>query len=958
MANGLSNEVANISLNEDSSLSDDFEGFRILHINTRSLVPKIEELRHIVTMFDIDCLSVNETWVDASINDCEINIPGFCLYRCDRNRSGGGVALYIKESYSSNIIDIKQLNCNLECVFCAVRCKHSTITIGSVYRPPDSGNSYHDSILMVLDYIYSLCNDIILMGDLNYNCYQNGYKPDKNIVEISNNYELKQVIDKPTRVTLTTSSLLDVLFIPQGMDLVHSDVLNVNLSDHYGIYAVVPVEKEKKESHTLRIRKYNKFSQENFIEDLKNSELLKECLNVNELDQAWGIFKEEFLRICERHAPFGYQRLKQRDNPWFDKDLQSLIYKRDYFHKKAVKFKNQEYWEKYRVLRNMVTSQIKKAKRQYYTANIKANKGKSKEMWSTLNHVLPSKKKSGTTNDVDVNEFCSFFSSVGTNLTENFGELNLPRMEVSNVAEKFSFELLNEVEVYNELRLLKKPKSCDILGFSTKLLRIAAPVVAVYITHIFNLSLCIGKFHEDWKLAKVTPIYKGEGSKQMPTNYRPISVVCTVAKILETLVKKQLIEYFTFNNLFCTSQYAYLKNHSTQNALHEIYDECLLNVNTGNMSAMCALDLSKGFDTLNHNILLSKLEKYGLDNECLMWFQSYLCNRRQVVRVGQKSSSEKLVNIGVPQGSCLGPILFLVYVNDFPTCVSQSKVVMYADDTTLISSGKGVNDLNCNIDKSLQDALNWYDQNRLVVNSTKSKAMCVGTSQKLRSVNKNIEAHIEDRVLDNYSHFKLLGVEFDSTLSFCKHVENVTLKVVSKIGLIHRLRQILDVDSLNIIYITMIQSVFDNCLTVWGSCASVYLNKIQSLQNRAARAVTGDFDFTHSVSFMIKSLGWMNIRQRHFYFICILMYKCLNDMAPERFKQMFTYVKDVTEINTRSASNLLLKVPKPNCEMFKRGLSYLGPTVWNSLPFDLRCATSLSVFKMQLKKYVKESKFV
>ena len=230
--------------------------------------------------------------------------------------------------------------------------------------------------------------------------------------------------------------------------------------------------------------------------------------------------------------------------------------------------------------------------------------------------------------------------------------------------------------------------------------------------------------------------------------------------------------------------------------------------------------------------------------------------------------------------------------------------------------------------------------------------MCIGTAQRLRRSDTNIDAYIDNEHISNYTLIKLLGVQFDSCLTFAEQVECITKKVMPKIGLIHRLRQFLELDTLKIVYITIIQSIFDNCLTVWGSCASVYLNQIQRLQNRAARAVTGNFNYTDSVSSLIKTLGWMNIRQRHFYFMCILMFKCLNGMAPERLKNSFSYIKNTTGVDTRSARNNLLCIPKPNCEMYRRSLSYVGPKIWNTLPSDLRCITEMHIFKTKLKKHI------
>ena len=249
------------------------------------------------------------------------------------------------------------------------------------------------------------------------------------------------------------------------------------------------------------------------------------------------------------------------------------------------------------------------------------------------------------------------------------------------------------------------------------------------------------------------------------------------------------------------------------------------------------MDLSKGFDSLNIEILLYKLSCYGIPNE---WFSSYLNQRHQIVNCNNNLSNENVLSIGVPQGTVLGPILFLIYVNDLSSCVENALVIMYADDTTILCKGKTPLELQVNMESALHFVGTWLNKNRLVVNASKSNVMLVGSRQNVNAFADNVTIHLNDQILQNCTSAKLLGVVIDRHLSFDCHIAYIVQKVAPKIGLIHRLRQILPPKALNIVYLTAIQSSFDYCLTVYGNTSRKNVTILQRLQNRSARAVSGN----------------------------------------------------------------------------------------------------------------------
>ena len=730
-----------------------------------------------------------------------------------------------------------------------------------------------------------------------------------------------------------------------------SGVIQKCISDHFGVYAVVSsnIPSSSSGTNVISTRNLNNFNRDTFTSKIVNSDTFNTLNNICDVELAWNIWKKEYLRICNTEAPVRMNRIRKVNNPWFNHDILKLIYDRDYYHKLVLRNNNEEAWQVYRKTRNKVNREIRSAKKTYYSNKIKNSSTKPATLWKILRHLLPS-KTSSYLSDLDPDTFNDFFCGIGENLTKHYDDLPSPFSTNSPTTTNTTFNLyeINSSSVLQSLLHLPPSNCLDLLGIDNYLLRIAAPAITKSLTHIFNLSLCLGVIPEDFKTARVTPVYKGKGDKSDPNNYRPISVVPTLAKILEKQVKIQLINYLSSNRLLSPSQSAYLPKHSTETALHNFMNYCLSNVDKQNINLVCALDLSKGFDTLNHHVLLKKLENHGIVNNELTWFRSYLSNRHQMVRLSHKTSHLHTLSMGVPQGTCLGPVLFLLYVNDLPSNIPSCLSIMYADDTTLISAASSLDEVKTLAQQSILAATNWFSINRLIVNSKKSNILFVGSTQKNQNINSDFTVALGSTLIDRSTEIKLLGVIMDQHLNFASHVSHLVKKISPKIALLHRLRHILDLSTLNHLYLSIVQSHFDYCITIWGNCPQTYLKQVQRLQNRAARAVLGNFDYSCSVSKMIRDLGWMTINQRYVYFTSILMYKCLNGMAPPYLSSLFHYVNS----NTRSSSNNDLSVPRPHTEIFKRSLAYAGPKLWNKIPLSIREVSNMSAFKHHMRRFI------
>ena len=486
---------------------------KCFHINIRSVFPKMDELRHTIHQYDIDCLSINESMLDNTIHDSEVNIN-----------------IILNGTFST------------ECVWVKVKAKNQyNILIGSLYRPPSAPVVYYDNIINDLEFVSSFNYDIILMGDINYNCYdvtKNEYIPHTKIRTLEAMFQLSQIIREPTRISSSASTLIDIVLCSDSLQPISSQVLNISLSDHYALFVTFPFTKNKKTAKIIKRRNFNKFVYSNFISDLHSSIILNMIYNQTNTLEAWTAWKNEFLSICQKHAPIQTCKVKCIFKPWFSKELQNMIYSRNHAHKLFAKNKDIISYNKYKELRNKVTSKIRKEKFIYYSDQIENNKNNISGMWNTLKHLLPSKNKySSVDENLDPNEFNCFFSNIGQKLTSSFNEPQMNDFTVPSCDNEFEFYELNVNFTLKELLKLPLKPSLDVLNFDHKLLHLSAPAIAPSLSHIFNLSLHHGTIPDDWKTARITPIYKNKGSKDDPNNYRPISVVSTIAKILEKPIK-------------------------------------------------------------------------------------------------------------------------------------------------------------------------------------------------------------------------------------------------------------------------------------------------------------------------------------------------------------------------------------------------------------------------------------
>ena len=426
-------------------------------------------------------------------------------------------------------------------------------------------------------------------------------------------------------------------------------------------------------------------------------------------------------------------------------------------------------------------------------------------------------------------------------------------------------------------------------------------------------------------------------------NYRSISIIPVAAKVFERIICDQAYAFLTNNNILSNRQSGFRCLHSTVTALLEATNDWAYNIDRGNVDSVVFLDLKKAFDTVNHSILLSKLNAYGFGCSTNNWFASYLHNRSQKCFVNNHSSDYCTLLCGIPQGTILGPLLFLIYINDLPNCLEHSKPRMYADNTHLTFASNNVEDMNLYLNQDLAKVNEWLVANKLTLNQSKTEFMLIGSRQRLSTFISAPSLAIEGVPIKQVPLTKSLGVHIDEHLTWSEHIHKLTKKIASGIGALKRVRPFVPATTLRYIYNSLIQPHFDNCSVVWSNFNKTLADKLQKLQNRAARVLTFS-SYDTSADPLIRQLGWNKLDNQRKFHKAVMVHKSLHGLAPDYLCSMFTDRSSINSYSLRDTEGKLA-IPKPRTDYLKNSFSYSGAVFWNSLPMDLRQANTLPKFR-------------
>ena len=501
-----------------------------------------------------------------------------------------------------------------------------------------------------------------------------------------------------------------------------------------------------------------------------------------------------------------------------------------------------------------------------------------------------------------------------------------------------NIELLSSENVAMLVKGIDIYKSSGFSEISSRLLKDGFSVLTEQLKFVMNLSLITGIFPDEWKIATVTPIPKG-GVLSNVNNIRPISLTPLPGKLLERYIHSKFVPFLEDNKLLYNNQGGFRKNKSTTLTVFHLVNEIALAKNNDKFSLAVYLDLAKAFDTINHNLLLQKLDKIGIRGMCWKWLLSYMSNRKQVVVNGGHRSSEHTVVCGVPQGSILGPLLFIIYMNDMTKLSLTGKLLLFADDAVLFHSDTCVNTLYSNVQKDLDSVLNWCSFNKLCINSNKTKATFFDNSFSRSSVS-NHHLYIRGEEIARVDHCEYLGIAVDDRLSFKKQISKCSIRVNNRLFQLRKIRGCITTNCALSIYKTMILPLLEYGGVFLSSCTDAEQTKLQRLQNAALRTVYRQDNYARVYDLHIRANLLPLKLRREITLIKIMHTKVYNNEGI-----------CVRNLNTRNYDGPVMDICRPNSNRFSKSVAYRGPVSWNQLKPDLRCINDKYVFVKAIKSY-------
>jgi len=939
----------------------------IFYANIRSLPCNFDNLESYLSTLTIkpQIIILTETWISNNSNNL-FDIMGYDKVDIFRlKKKGGGIRIYYQHNMNiKQITDLTHLHNSIELLFIAIKInKNFNLTIGAIYRPPTNTYESFNNFILNLENILRNRNVVnkktIICGDFNLSLCGDISNNSLTYSNLMTENGFDQFVTNKTHTLNTTgvpNSLIDHFWANFNLNN-RCNVLNYPLTDHLPILFGFSGNIGDKFVQS----KFRDLSIENKIIFRDNWQTELERLNLDTystLNSKTEFFCNWLSKLIDKYFPIKIKnkKLKNLQKPWIDDSSKKLIKKKhklfNYLKEGLIPL---EVFKSYCKLLSSLLS----LKKENYIKQKLSNCDDAKKHWSIINSLIGKSKQKNKIHNIDINgrnisdkneisnEFNDYFANIGIRTQESLQPaINnyYEHMQPHNRSIYLFPSTPNEVvKVLNNLKSSNSMKDLPI-----PIIKIIKIDIAKIISGIFNTMIHIGEYPDCLKKARVVPVYKKKGSQDQLNNYRPISILPILNKVIEKLLHVRISSFLMKHSLLSPNQYGFTKSKNTEQAVMKFFEIGIKSLGNKTICGTLYLDFSKAFDTVDHGILLNKLTKYGIRGKVNDLIASYLSNRSQVVDLDDIISNHKAIRVGVPQGSVLGPLLFNIYTNDLNTVLDDSHKILFADDTIILKSSEDPIHLVSELQNALDLILDWCNFNKLSLNSDKTKVMYFTNRMVLLE-----PLTLNNNIIEKVTHYKYLGVNVDHKLNFSQHIESLCSKLSTLVYMSNKIKPFMDSNAKHNYYYAMVQSILSYALPAWGGnlIETEGGNRLKYLQNKIIFNLFGNNteNIENDLNAICKRSKVLRITELYKYKICIIMSRVIHHgYLPHLKEQILGQLRNHTH-NTRAKTTYLL--PFPTVKAVKISHFYQLIRTWNELPDQLKIKTSIPIFKKRIKQH-------
>lgn len=871
-------------------------------------------------------------------------------------RQSGGIALYIRGILNFKTINVDYNKQEADIFVILVKSDKCNLILVSVYRNVrgDCSKFRRDLVRIILQ-VREKYNKIpiLVIGDMNIDINKDSYQNKKYVLDIES-IGLRQIIKEDTRITSTTSSLIDHIFIDDELKCNYTvDNIHIGIGDHNAQFLKINKFKFKNQKIKIIRRVYDSVSERNYVNEVAeqiNKIEIENTGNYYNIEQLMSKIMEIVKIAVEKYFPM--KEIKCNNKViYFSKKLRTLRKAKDRYYKIWKNSKSLVDKLIYNKAKDEFKKELLKLETDYYSNKLK-NKNINKK-WEILNRITGKNNKSikiiitdGNRKDLSdadaANHFNNYFISTGNTLQNTLHNYTVE--DITYIPNTFKYIETTKNEIEKIILGFKEGKSIND-GYSIKCIKLIAQYLSGILSKIINQSVISGIFPNCLKLSIITPVYKKTGDTHDVNNYRPIAITSIFHKIFEKVIYVRMTEFIDKFNVLSDNQYGFRKKHNTTHAITSFLNS-VYNSDKGNHIVGIYLDIKKAYDSLSHEILLHKLEANGFRGIINEWLKSYITNRYQVVKVNGVLSNNLIVSKGVPQGSVLGCILFLVYINDLPKSFKDKEhIVMFADDTNILFEEREQIHLEQRLDSAMNRLDIWMKNNRLVINTTKTTYMMFN---KVKS--KSINLEIKNKYSINSTNtIKFLGVWIDNNLKFQYHINKIIGKLKRIISIIYKIRDKLDDKCKKLFYYSYIYAEIIYGIEIYSNTT---WNNLKLLDKTHKRAIKTLFEIPTRTPTkeVYKSKNFLDLRHIIQWHLIKLGYEWYHNNVPSKVKGLFACQGQA--YLTRQKGNIYRNTLKTKYGF--KSIDYRVSDYWNKLPSDLRNKSYFTFKKEVMERMMRD----